>query len=74
MTSLPAAQFGLARRGTVAEGYAADIVVVDPAAVRDTSTYAVPHSLAEGIRAVIVNGVVTLADGKLTGRRTGRFL
>lgn len=74
MTSLPADQFRLADRGRLAPGMAADVVVFDPATVRDTSTYADPHQLAEGIDEVLVNGVRTLAGGRPTGERAGRFL
>ncbi|MBN1557605.1 MAG: D-aminoacylase [Lentisphaerae bacterium] len=74
MTALPAAQFRLEDRGVVAVGRKADLVVFDPDTVRDTATYADPHRTAEGIRHVIVNGVLTLRDGALTGRRAGRVL
>jgi len=74
MTSLPAERFCLGCRGVVKTGYYADIVVVNPNEVCEVSTFAVPHSLASGISVVIVNGVLTLHDGKLTGERAGIFL
>jgi len=74
MTSLPADQFGLKDRGVIAEGMKADLVVFDPTAVKDASTYTDPHQLAQGMQAVIVNGVLTLDNGELTGDRSGRFL
>jgi N-acyl-D-amino-acid deacylase len=74
ITSLPAAHFGLEGRGVLAEGSRADIVVFDPETVRDTATYASPHQLPRGIEHVIVNGVLTVRDGALTGSRAGRFL
>ncbi len=74
MTALPAEHFGLADRGTLRRGLKADVTVFDPVRVRDTSDYARPHSLAEGVRHVVVNGVAVLADGVLTGQRSGRFL
>lgn len=74
MTSLPAEQFRLEGRGRLAEGYMADIVAFAPDAARDAATYAAPHQLAEGIRLVTVNGVVTLDSKGLTGRRGGRVL
>ena len=74
MTSLPARQFRLAGRGRIVVGHKADVVVFDPDNVRDLATYAEPHRLAQGIGTVIVNGVLTLRDGRLTGERAGRFL
>ncbi len=74
MTALPAAQFRLAGRGTLARGAFADVVVFDPATVRDRATYACSRQLAEGIEWVLVNGVPTVANGRLTGRRAGRIL
>lgn len=74
MTSLPAAQFALPDRGRIEPGMKADVVVFDPARIRDTATYADPHRLAEGIEHVIVNGVLTLTEGRLTGSRAGRLL
>ena len=74
MTSLPADWFRLAGRGRLAPGAAADIVVLDPAAVRDRATFAAPHQLAAGILHVAVNGTCELEDGKLTGNRAGAWL
>lgn len=56
MTALPAEVFGLAGRGLVREGGFADLVLFDPARVRDRSTYAEPRLQAEGIERVFVNG------------------
>ena len=74
MTSLPASHFGFRDRGRLAPGMAADVVVFDPAAVRDASDYGDPHRLAEGFALVVVNGTPVLEGGKLTGKRTGGFL
>jgi len=74
MTGLPAEQFGLKKRGVLKEGYAADLVIFDPNAISEKSTYAAPHQLSEGIRHVFVNGVHSLADGKHTAHRAGQFL
>jgi N-acyl-D-amino-acid deacylase len=74
MTSLPAAQFRLKDRGVLATGKRADVVVFDPAEVRDVATFEKPHQFAKGIDLVVVNGVVTLQAGRLTGRRAGMFL
>ena len=74
MTSLPAEQFRLKDRGILARGKRADVVVFDPSEVRDMATYEKPHQFAKGIDLVVVNGVVTLRDGRLTGHRAGQFL
>jgi len=73
-TSLPAAKFGLKGRGTVEKGAYADVLLLDAAAFRDEATYAEPHRFCSGLRGVWVNGVRTLRDGTLTGRRAGRYL
>lgn len=59
-------RFRLADRGRVEAGRAADLVVVDPAAVTDRATYEAPRTPAEGIDHVLVNGVPVLAGGALT--------
>jgi N-acyl-D-amino-acid deacylase len=74
MTSLPAQVFGLKDRGVIRRGARADLVVFDPAAVRDTATYASPQQVAEGTRWVVVNGVVVVDEGKPTGATPGRVL
>jgi hypothetical protein len=74
MTALPAATIGMVDRGYVATGMAADLTVFDPATVIDRATYEDPGQLSEGIRLVLVNGMVALRDGKVTGQRAGRML
>lgn len=74
MTSLPAGHFGLANRGRIAPGMHADVVVFDPATVRDRADYSTPHAYSEGIRHVIVNGILTISNGNLTGNRAGRMI
>jgi len=74
MTSLPAAHFGLVGRGILRKGMKADTVVFNPETVRDAATYANPHRFAEGIEQVLVNGVWTVRNSRMTGRRGGRFL
>jgi N-acyl-D-amino-acid deacylase len=74
MTALPADHFGLADRGRLAPGLAADVVILDPLTVRDCATFAVPQALSQGIRSVIVNGTLTWHDNQMTGQRAGRFV
>jgi N-acyl-D-amino-acid deacylase len=77
MTSLSAGRFGLADRGLVRVGAWADLVLFDPATVRDAATFADPIQPAEGIDAVWVNGVLSYQGGArkaATGARGGRFV
>ena len=74
MTSLPAQVFGLMDRGVIRRGARADVVIFDPAGIRDAATYDSPQQLAEGVRDVLVNGVVTIDDGRPTGATPGRAL
>jgi N-acyl-D-amino-acid deacylase len=74
MTSLPAQRLGLKDRGILSEGKAADIVVFDPEAVIDRATYENPRQYPEGIQHVIVNGALSVANGRFTGRLGGRVL
>jgi len=74
MTSLPATRMGLADRGIVRAGMAADLVAFDPATVRDVSTYTDPLHYSEGIPYVAVNGQLVVDGGKITEARPGRPL
>jgi dihydroorotase/N-acyl-D-amino-acid deacylase len=74
MSGFPAARLGLVDRGLLRPGMRADVVIFDPATVRDTATYQQPHQYAEGFSAVIVNGRVVFANGAMTDERPGRVL
>jgi N-acyl-D-amino-acid deacylase len=74
MTGLPAQRFGLSGRGNIKVGSHADLVLFDPATIRDTATFSDPIRAAEGIAGVWVNGVLSHKDGEATGRRSGRFV
>jgi N-acyl-D-aspartate/D-glutamate deacylase len=74
MTSLPAAKLGLADRGVLSAGKAADCVLFDPLSVRDRATYADPHQFPEGIPHVIINGVQVVENGRPTGERPGMVI
>jgi dihydroorotase/N-acyl-D-amino-acid deacylase len=74
MTSYPAQRIGLHDRGVLRPGMKADIVVFDPARVRDRATFENPHQYAEGFSWVLVNGEVVLEQGKLTEARPGVVL
>jgi len=74
MTGLPAARFGLADRGVVRPGAAADLVVFDPGTVIDRATYEDPVQPAAGIDLVIANGETVRDGARSTGARPGRVL
>ncbi len=74
MTTLPAQILGLRDRGQIHEGFAADLVLFDPATVRETNSFQKPKSYPIGIPYTIVNGVVVIDGGKHTGARPGRAL
>ena len=74
MTSLPARTFRFNDRGLLRVGYAADVLVFDPAKVKDVSTYADPHHYTEGFDHVFVNGQPVVIEGKLNENRPGRIL
>ena len=74
MTGVAAERMGLVRRGILRPGYFADVTVFDPRTVADRATFEDPHRLSVGIRYVMVNGVLTLDDGRLTDARPGRAL
>jgi N-acyl-D-aspartate/D-glutamate deacylase len=74
MTSLPASVFGLKDRGVLRPGAWADILVFDPARVRDTATYLAPHQLAEGMEYVLVNGVIAKDGSVWTGKLGGKVV
>lgn len=74
MTSLPARTFRFRDRGLVRQGFAADLLVFDPARVADKATYTQPHQYSEGFDFVLVNGVLMVDNGTLTDARGGRIL
>lgn len=73
-SSLPAQRMGLADRGALKLGMWADVVVFDPAKVRDLATFDNPNQLSVGMDYVLVNGVPVIADGKMTNALPGRVL
>ena len=74
MTGLPAEVYGIEGRGVLREGAFADIVVFDLAAIRETTTYADPHQVSQGMAFVLVNGVPVVDDGKFTPALAGRII
>jgi dihydroorotase/N-acyl-D-amino-acid deacylase len=74
MSGFPARRVGLLDRGLIRPGMKADVVVFNPATVKDMATFEKPHQYAVGVSAVVVNGQVTLESGKMTDARSGRAL
>lgn len=74
MTSLAAQKFQLKDRGLIKEGMAADIVIFDLNEVTDKATFEQPHQYSVGFHYVLVNGQVTIDQGKHTGIRSGTTL
>ncbi len=65
-SALPAQRMRLTDRGVLKTGMWADVVVFDPATIRDAATFAQPNQLSIGMKYVLVNGVPVIAGGKMT--------
>jgi N-acyl-D-amino-acid deacylase len=74
MTSMPASNLKLKRRGQISTGYYADIVVFDKNKINDKATFENPHQYAEGMIHVFVNGTQVLKNGSHTGAKPGKAL
>lgn len=74
LTSFPAENLSIKRRGWLRPGYFADVVIFDPKTIRDHATFEQPHQYATGVKHVFVNGVQVLKDGKHTGAKPGRVV
>ena len=74
MTSFPAQRFGILDRGLLRPGMWADITVFNPETVIDRATYKDPHNFPAGIPYVIVNGEITISEGKYSKSRAGTTL
>jgi N-acyl-D-amino-acid deacylase len=74
MTSRPSARVGVADRGILRPGMAADVTVFDPATIRDVATFEDPNHYSVGVRFVLVNGRAVVSDGRITNERPGRPL
>jgi len=74
LTTLPATNLKLKKRGALQEGYYADVVVFDADHITDNATFKEPHQYATGMIHVMVNGVPVLTNGEHTGAFPGRFI
>ncbi len=74
LAKLPATNLKLVKRGSLAEGNYADLVIFDPYKIQDHATYDKPQQFATGVSDVVVNGVMVLRNGEHTGAKPGRFV
>jgi N-acyl-D-amino-acid deacylase len=74
ITSLPAANLKISKRGALKAGYFADVTVFDPATIKDNATYQKPQVFATGVSHVFVNGAQVLKDGEHTGALPGQVV
>lgn len=73
-SALPAQRMRLTDRGVLKKGMWADVVVFDPATVKDLATFENPNQLSQGMEYVLVNGVPVITDGRMTGALPGKVL
>lgn len=74
MTSLAATHIGIHKRGKLAPGFYADLVLFDESQLKDNASFEDPAQVSEGILNVWVNGKSVYVDGKMTGEKPGRLL
>jgi N-acyl-D-amino-acid deacylase len=74
MSALPAQRMRLSDRGALKAGMWADVVIFDPATIRDLATFENPNQLSQGMEYVLVNGVAVIDQGKMTGVLPGKIL
>jgi N-acyl-D-amino-acid deacylase len=74
MTTLPAERLQLTRRGRLAPGYFADVVIFDPTEIEDIATFEEPHKYSRGVEDVFVNGSDVVRNSEVTGNRPGRVI
>jgi dihydroorotase/N-acyl-D-amino-acid deacylase len=73
-SALPAQRMRFTDRGVLKAGMWADVVVFDPATIKDVATFAEPNQLSQGMEYVLVNGVPVIDQGNKTGARPGKVL
>ncbi|HEX4231640.1 MAG TPA: D-aminoacylase [Bryobacteraceae bacterium] len=73
-TALPAQRMRLTDRGVLKHGMWADVVIFDPASIRDLATFEQPNQLSQGMEYVLVNGIPVISEGTMTGVLPGKVL
>jgi N-acyl-D-amino-acid deacylase len=74
LTSLPASNLKIKKRGSLKKGYYADLAIFDPATIQDHATFENPKQYATGMVHVFINGVQVLSKGEHTGAKPGRVV
>jgi len=74
LTSLPASNLKINKRGSLTEGYFADLAIFNPDTIQDHATFAEPHQYSTGMVHVFVNGQQVLKDGEHTGATPGQVV
>lgn len=74
LSSLPASNLKIKKRGSLTEGYFADLAIFNPETIQDHATFAEPHQLSTGMVHVFVNGEQVLKDGEHTGATPGQVV
>lgn len=74
MTGLPAQKLGLKDRGILKEGFFGDIIILDQSKITEKATFTDPHNYSEGVKYVLVNGKLTIKDGRHMGVMNGKIL
>jgi N-acyl-D-amino-acid deacylase len=74
LTSLPAGNLKIQKRGAIKTGYYADLAIFDPEKIQDHATFDKPMQYATGMVHVFVNGMAVLQNGEHTGALPGRVV
>jgi N-acyl-D-amino-acid deacylase len=74
LTTLPASNLKIKKRGALKEGYFADLAIFDPMTIQDNATFEKPMQYATGMQHVFVNGEQVLKDSEHTGSTPGRVV
>ena len=74
LTSLPASNLKIKKRGSLSKGYFADLAIFNPETIQDHATFSKPHQLSTGMIHVFVNGEQVLKNGEHTGTKPGRVV
>ena len=74
MSGAVANRLGIRERGTLHQGFYADVVLFDPETIADQATFENPHQLSVGVQEVWVNGERVLKGGEHTGAKPGHIV